>query len=51
MMNHKVLTDAVRNSSNNSYTSREGYETLDQQWMSLLAAQHPITSAEKKPEI
>ena len=48
---HKGLIDAVRSSSNHPYISKEGYEALKQQWMSLTVAHHPICRGERVPEI
>ena len=50
-MNYKGLLDAVRSSSYLPYKPKEGYETLQQQWVSLLAAYHPIPPAERVPHI
>ncbi len=48
---HEVLVDAVQRSSNHPYISKEGYETLKQQWVSLLKAhQQPISRAERVSE-
>ncbi len=45
------LVDAARSSSHLLHTSKEEYGTLQQQWVSLLAAQHPISNAERVPQI
>ena len=45
------LVDAARSSSHLLYISKEDYGTLQQQWVSLLAAQHPISNAERVPQI
>ena len=50
-MDHKGLANAVQNSLKHHYEDKEGYETLKQQWRSPLAAQHPISIAERVPEI
>ena len=41
------LVDAARSSSNYPFVYEEGYETLDQQLLSLLAVQHPISFWER----
>ena len=41
----------VWSSCEHPYTSKEGYETLKQQWMSLFTAHHHISSAERVPII
>ena len=46
---YKVLVDAVRCSSKHPHISKEGYEPLKQQWMSLLATPHFISYAERVP--
>ncbi len=40
---HKRQEDAQRRSSHLSHVSKEGLETLHKQWLSLIAAQHPIS--------
>ena len=45
------LVDAARSSTHLLYTSEEDYGTLQQKWVSLLAAQHPISNAERVPRI
>ena len=42
-----MLEGAVGSSSNYPYISREGCETITQQWVLLLAAQHPISFEER----
>ena len=42
---------SARSSSNQPYTFKEGYATLEQQWMSLLVAHPHISCAEREPEI
>ena len=43
--------NTVRSFSHLSYASKEGYETLKQQWLSLLAVQYHICCAERVPQI
>ena len=50
-MNYKERLDTIRSSSYLPYKPKEGYETLQQQWVSLLAAYHPIPPAERVPQI
>ena len=45
-VDHKGIIYAVRFPFNHSYTSKEGYETLKQQWMSLIITHHHISCAE-----
>ena len=42
---HKWLMNAVKSFSHLPYASKEGYETLKQQWLSLLAVQYHICCA------
>ena len=46
-----MIKDAVSSSSSIPYTSKEGYETLHQQCVSLLTTQHPISHAMRVPQI
>ena len=46
-MNYQGILDAVGSSSHPPYTSKEGYEPIHQQWVSLLVAQHPISLLDK----
>ena len=46
-VDHKKLVCAIRSCSNHCYTSKKGYETLKQQWMTLHSMTHPITHAER----
>ena len=46
-VDHEGLVDAIKSSSNHPYTSKEGYKTRNQQWMSLLIAHHPISCTER----
>ena len=48
---HKWLVNAVKSISHLPYTSKEGYETLKQQWLSLLAMHYHICCAERVPQI
>ena len=48
---HKWLVNAVKSFSHLPYASKEGYETLKQQWLSLLAVQYHICCAERVPQI
>jgi hypothetical protein len=48
---HNFLTDASRKSIHLPHTSNEGYETLQQQLISFLTTQHPISHAEMVPPI
>ena len=50
---HNKLLDAMRSSFHCPYphTSKKGYQTLKQQWISLLAAWHSISRDEKLPTI
>ena len=50
-MNHKGLVDAVRRSSHPYHASKEAFEILQQQWMSLLSAQYDISNADGVPQI
>ena len=50
-MNHKEPVDDVRNSYHLTYQSKEGYETLQKQWVPFIIAYHPISHAERVPEI
>ena len=50
-MDHKGLANAVQHFLKHNYEDKEGYETLNLQWMPPLAAQHPISTAERVPEI
>ena len=50
-MNYKECLDTIRSSSYLPYKPKEGHETLQQQWVSLLAAYHPIPPAERVPHI
>ena len=50
-MNHKGLVDAVRRSSHSYHTSKEAFEILQQQWMSLLLAKYGISYADGVPQI
>ena len=45
------LIDAVKSSSLLPYVSRDGFETLKQPWLFLLAVQHPICRSERVPQI
>ena len=45
------LADAVRRSPHLPYTLNAGCELLQQQWMSFLILQHPISCAEGVPQI
>ena len=48
---HNKLLDAMRSSFHCPYTSKKGYQTLKQQWMSLCIARHPTFCAERVPKI
>ena len=50
-MDYRGPLYAIKSSSKHPHTLQEGYETPQQQWMSLLIAQHQIAFAEKGPEI
>ena len=50
-IDHKEHIDAIRSTSNHIYTSKKGYDTLKQQCMSLLAAQHPNPRVERVLQI
>jgi len=50
-VDHKGLVDTARSSSSHHHTPNEGYETLNDQRVSLLAAHHPIYCAERVPNI
>ena len=41
------LIYTVRSSFHLTYTSNTDYEIIQQQWMSLLAAQNPVSHAER----
>ena len=45
-MDHREPVDAVKSCFHHSHTSNEGYETFQQQWLSHIAAQNPISYAE-----
>ncbi len=51
MWNHNGITYALRSSSHPSHTSKEGYEALQQQCMSIIVSQHLISPAERVPQI
>ncbi len=48
---YQGLVDATKSFSNHPHMFEECYGALKQQWMSLLAAQHPIPLAERVPQI
>ena len=48
---HMGLVLAIGSSSNHPYTFKEGYEALNQQWMSPLTVQYSISHAERVPKI
>ena len=50
-MNRKGLLDTIRSSSHTPYVSKEGYGTLQQQWVSLCAAQYHISHDERVTQI
>ena len=50
-MDHTGIVYSVRSSLNHHYISKEDYETLEQQWMSLLIAHPHIYHVERVPEI
>ena len=50
-VNHNGLVYTLWRSSKHSHICTEGYETRNQQWMSLFAAHCPISGAERVPEI
>ncbi len=50
-VSHKGLVDAIRRSSHPYHASKEAFEILQQQWMSLLAAQYDISNADGVPQI
>ena len=50
-VNHNGLADAIRSTFHLSYASKEDFETLQQQWLSLLAVHHPICRTERVPQI
>ena len=50
-LEHEGCVDAAISPSNLAYHSKEGYDILNQQLMSLLAAHHHISPAERIPEI
>ncbi len=50
-VNHKDPIYHISTSSYHPYTTKGGYGPLKQQWMSLLAEQYPISTAERVPEI
>ena len=50
-MTHNGPVDTIRSSSLLLCASKEGYETPQQQWMSLLIAYHPIWCAERLSQI
>ena len=50
-MDHTGIVYSVRSSSSRPYMSKEAYETVKQQWMSLLAAYPDISCVERVPEI
>ena len=41
----------IRSIPNHNYTIRESFETLQQQWMSLIVAQYPISCVERVHDI
>ena len=48
-MNHKELKGALKSYPHLPYTSKECYETLEQQWISLLLTPHSISCDEGVP--
>ena len=50
-MNYEGILSDVRSSSHLPYASQGGYKTLQQQWIAFLAAHHPISGAERVPQI
>ena len=46
-MDHKGLFDTIRGSCHSPNISKGAYETLQQQWASLLKAHHPNSWAER----
>ena len=49
-VDHMGVVYSARSSSSYSYISKAGFGTLEQQWVSLLVAQHHIPLPEKVPE-
>ena len=45
------LIYAIRSTPNHPYTSIEDFETLNQQWMSLLIAHNRVSHVERVPKI
>ena len=50
-IDHEEHIDAIRSTSSHLYTSKECYDTLKQQCMYLLAAQHPNPRVERVLQI
>ena len=50
-VDHKVFIYPVQSSSNHAHTSEEGWKIFKQQWMSLNVSHHPISCAERVPEV
>ena len=48
-MDYNELIDDVKGSCYSLHACKEGCETLQQQWMSLLASQHHISHVERVP--
>ena len=48
---YKAFTDATKRLFNPSHISKQVDDSLNHQWVSLLAAQHPISSAERVRKI
>ncbi len=52
MVDHEAPIYTVWSYCKHSYTSNEGYETLTQQWLSLVRGlHHHISNAERVPQI
>ena len=50
-VDHKGITYDIRSSYIHSYIPKEDYGSVKQQWMYLLAEQHPFSHTERVPEI
>ena len=50
-MNHKGRVAVVRSTSHLHYASKEGYETIQWQWVYLLTVYHSILNAAGVPKI
>ena len=50
-IDHRGVGYAARSSSNRHHTSKEGYKTIKQQWISALTSQDHISGADRYPKL